>query len=309
MPPKAVQRGVVTRAKYDRTKRKHQIVKLINYVLKRRLLEYRTTLKEIKNRIEERSTIEEILSHSGRVCAALSRWEIGGRVMESPASGGSECQPLLVALADAPAPAHGLGQPQQLQPPQPRPVAADSDDGAPGVHVPQVPAQPQQPQPPRPHPVAADSDDGAPGVHVPQVPARPQQPQPPQPHPVAADTDDDSVPGVHVPQVPLYVVNGFANEYGWPADRPWDHPSFRLHEPVGPLGPQVWQTFHGSHVKRSYRSVGMCIMCGYYVESGPFAAPKKVVQPCQGFRTAKGRSNLVRLQKGAHPRWSNDFLL
>ena len=277
MPPKAVQRGVVTRAKYDRTKRKHQIVKLINYVLKRRLLEYRTTLKEIKNRIEERSTIEEILSHSGRVCAALSRWEIGGRVMESPASGGSECQPLL-ALADAPAPAHGLGQPQQLQPPQPRPVAADSDDGAPGVHVP-------------------------------QVPARPQQPQPPQPHPVAADTDDDSVPGVHVPQVPLYVVNGFANEYGWPADRPWDHPSFRLHEPVGPLGPQVWQTFHGSHVKRSYRSVGMCIMCGYYVESGPFAAPKKVVQPCQGFRTAKGRSNLVRLQKGAHPESNNDFLL
>ena len=150
----------------------------------------------------------------------------------------------------------------------------------------------------QPVPAIADAPAPAHGLGQPVLalapaPARglgqPQQPQPEPPQP-AYVYDSPGVPG-------------FANEYGWPADRPWDHPDFR-----GPGGARVWASFHRSHVRRSYRSVGICIQCGYYMESsGP--APPRVAQPCLINRNSSGRSNLVRLRQGVHPRSNTDFLV
>ena len=137
-------------------------------------------------------------------------------------------------------------------------------------------------------PVPAIADAPAPAHGL----GQPQQPQPPQP---AYVYDFPGVPG-------------FANEYGWPADEPWDHPNFRLYQPAGPAGARVWASFHPSHVRRSYRSVGMCIWCGYYMETG-VTAPKMVAQPCLRIRSSSGRSNLVRLRQGVHPRSNTDFLV
>ena len=104
MPPKAVQRGMVSRAQYDRMKAKLQAVNLDNIALRRRLSEGVPDHSPVEpdcgvdpKRPQEPSSAgrgpQKEASRSspggGRQKAA-SRWVNYERAMEGPASGGRE---------------------------------------------------------------------------------------------------------------------------------------------------------------------------------------------------------------------------
>ena len=69
-----------------------------------------------------------------------------------------------------------------------------------------------------------------------------------------------------------------ANEFGWPANKPWDSPNFRI---AGYNHPSC----HSSHTLRRYRSVDICILCGAYHE---LRASPKMASPCSGVRGPYG---------------------
>ena len=88
-----------------------------------------------------------------------------------------------------------------------------------------------------------------------------------------------------------------ANEFGWPANKPWDSPNFRI---AGYNHPSC----HSSHTLRRYRSVDICILRGAYHE---LRASPKMASPCSGVRGPYGRACILHMRKGLHPRGDSEF--